>query len=43
MSINSYAVVTRYPSDYTEIDEEEYKRTLEIAQRVYDWAVENTK
>lgn len=38
--LNNYAVITRYPGDYDEITETEYKRALEIAERVYNWVCE---
>lgn len=43
MFLNNYAVSTRYPGDYTEITEEEYKEALEVAEMVYNWVVENIK
>ncbi len=42
VDLNDYAVFTRYPDDYKSIDEEEYKEAVEIAERVYNWVVENT-
>ncbi|MFA6990199.1 MAG: HEPN domain-containing protein [Candidatus Gastranaerophilaceae bacterium] len=38
--LTAYAVETRYPDDYNEITDTEYKEALEIAQNVYNW-VEN--
>lgn len=43
MFLNNYAVSTRYPGDYTEITEEEFKEALEIAKYVFNWVVKNTK
>jgi len=37
---NDYAVQTRYPGDYTPIDEEEYKNTIIIAEKCVQWIEE---
>lgn len=37
ISLTTYAVSTRYPGDYESVDEEEYKETVEIAERVFCW------
>jgi len=37
--LSDYAVQTRYPGDYTEIREEEYTKAIELAERIYLWAV----
>ncbi len=36
--LTSYAVQARYPGWGEEVTEEEYRRTLELAQRVVSWA-----
>ncbi len=41
LKIEIYAVTTRYPDDFIEVDEEEYKIAVEIAERVYLWVNEN--
>ena len=38
--LNDYAVQTRYPGDYTPIDEEEYKNTIIIAEKCVQWIEE---
>lgn len=43
VDLNDYAVFTRYPDDYKAITDEEYKEAVEIAERVYNWVVDNTK
>ncbi|MGL1892245.1 MAG: HEPN domain-containing protein [Spirochaetaceae bacterium] len=43
LKIEVYAVTTRYPDDFIEVSENEYREALEIAQRVYDWTSENIK
>jgi len=35
--LNDYAVQTRYPGDYTPIDEEEYKNVIKIAENCVNW------
>ena len=35
-----YAVLTRYPGDFEEVVEEEYKRALALGERALDWASE---
>ena len=34
---NDYAVQTRYPGNYTPIDEEEYKNAIKIAENCVNW------
>ena len=41
IELDDYAVTTRYPDDYREVSEDEYKEAVEIADRVYNWVVEN--
>ncbi|WCL51319.1 HEPN domain-containing protein [Leptospira sp. GIMC2001] len=41
--LTDYAVSTRYPGDYEEIEENEYKRATYLAEQTYDWAVEIVK
>ncbi len=36
--LTDYAVQARYPADYEEITEEEYKKTTELAETVFSWA-----
>jgi len=36
--LNDYAVQTRYPGDYTPIDEEEYREAIRIATKTIEWA-----
>jgi HEPN domain-containing protein len=38
-----YAVSTRYPGDYNEITEEDYREAVEIAENVYNWAKNQIK
>ena len=38
--LNDYAVQTRYPGDYTPIEEEEYKNAIKIAENCVNW-IEN--
>jgi HEPN domain-containing protein len=35
--LNHYAVQTRYPGDYTPIEEDEYRRAIEIADYCVKW------
>jgi len=35
--LNDYAVQTRYPGDYTPIEEEEYKNAIKIAENCVNW------
>jgi len=41
--LNDYAVQTRYPGDYTPIDEEEYKNAVMIAEKCVQWIEEKIK
>lgn len=43
LKIEVYAVQTRYPDDFIEVSEVEYKVALEIAERVYNWVSDNLK
>ena len=36
--LSDYAVQTRYPGDYVEIGQDEYKKAIELAERIYHWA-----
>ena len=38
--LTEHAVTTRYPGDYEPVSEDEYLKTLELAQFVYDWVQE---
>jgi HEPN domain-containing protein len=35
--LNDYAVQTRYPGNYTPIEEEEYKNAIKIAENCVNW------
>ncbi len=35
--LNDYAVETRYPGFYEPVSEEEYKNSLELAKKTFDW------
>lgn len=37
VELSDYAVQTRYPGDYCPVSEKEYKRALELAERVLYW------
>ncbi|MDC7235235.1 MAG: HEPN domain-containing protein [Spirochaetales bacterium] len=37
ITLNSYAVQTRYPGDYVPVDEVEYLEIKEITEMVLDW------
>lgn len=41
--LTDYAVTTRYPGDWEQIDEAEYKRALSLAQEVYKWVLSLTR
>jgi len=41
--LNDYAVQTRYPGDYTPIDEEEYKNTIIVAEKCVQWIEKKIK
>ena len=41
--ISDYSVETRYPGDYEEVDEKEYKRVVKIAEDVYNWVNKKVK
>ena len=41
--LNEFAVNTRYPGEYEPVDEEEYLEALELAEKIYNWALINTK
>lgn len=43
LDLSDYAVSTRYPDDYIQVTEDEYKKAVEIAERIYNWVVETTK
>lgn len=43
IELDDYAVTTRYPDDYREVSEEEYKEAIEIAENVFNWVIENIK
>jgi HEPN domain-containing protein len=42
IDLNDYAVQTRYPGDFTQIDEAEYHEARRIARFVYDWVTQQT-
>ena len=35
--LSDYSSETRYPGDYEEVDEKEYKRVIKIAEDVFNW------
>ncbi|MFC1669812.1 HEPN domain-containing protein [Spirochaetota bacterium] len=35
--LTDYSLTTRYPGDYEEIDENEYKDAIDLADMVIDW------
>jgi HEPN domain-containing protein len=41
--LNNYAVQTRYPGDYTPIDEEEYNNAVIIAEKCVKWIDERIR
>ncbi|MHB9294292.1 hypothetical protein Holit_03418 [Hollandina sp. SP2] len=41
--LNDYAVQTRYPGDYTPIEEEEYNNAIIIAEKSINWIEKNIK
>jgi HEPN domain-containing protein len=41
VTLNDYAVQTRYPGDYTPIEETEYSKSIRIAEQCVKW-VENS-
>jgi HEPN domain-containing protein len=41
--LTQYAVETRYPDDFVEVNEQEYFQTVEIAENVYNWVKEQIK
>jgi len=41
--LNDYAVQTRYPGDYTPIEEEEYKNAIRIAENCVNWIEKKQK
>ena len=41
--LNDYAVQTRYPGDYTPIDEEEYNNAILIAEKCIQWVEKKAK
>jgi HEPN domain-containing protein len=41
--LSDYSIETRYPGDYPEVDEKEYKRVVKIAEEVLDWVCRKIK
>lgn len=37
--LSDYAVQTRYPGDYVKIEQNEYIKAVELAERVHNWAM----
>ena len=37
--LNDYAVETRYPGFYEPVSEEEFKKSLELAEKTFEWAI----
>ena len=43
VELSDYAVQTRYPGDYYPVSEEEYRRAVELAERVLRWVQAETE
>lgn len=43
ITLNQFAVTTRYPDDYYEISEEEYLNAVKISEMVLKWVSESIK
>jgi HEPN domain-containing protein len=41
--LTDYSVETRYPGDYDEVTEREYKKVIRIAEEVFDWVRKKIK
>lgn len=37
--LNDYAVETRYPGFYEPVNEEEFKKSLELAEKIFEWSI----
>jgi HEPN domain-containing protein len=37
--LSEYSVETRYPGDYIEVTEEDYKKAIFIAEQIYKWVL----
>ena len=40
---NNYAIQTRYPGEYVEIEKEEYEQSIDIAEKCLKWIEEKIK
>lgn len=40
--LTGYAVETRYPGDYEQVDEVDYIKAVEIAEKVFRWVEKKT-
>lgn len=43
VELSDYAVQMRYPGDYYPVSEEEYRRAIVLAERVWRWAQAETE
>ena len=43
VELSDYAVQMRYPGDYYPVSEEEYRRAIALAERVWRWAQAETE
>jgi len=41
--LNDYAVQTRYPGNYTSVEEEEYNQAVKVAEECINWIDEHCK
>jgi len=41
--LNDYAVQTRYPGNYTSVEEDEYNQAVKVAEECINWIEENYK
>ena len=40
LKLNNFAVQTRYPGEYAEVEKEEYEQSVEIAEKCLQWIEE---
>jgi len=43
LKLNNYAIITRYPGEYVEIEKEEYEQSIAIAEKCLRWIEEKIK
>jgi len=43
LKLNNYAIQTRYPGEYVEIEKEEYEQSIDIAEKCLKWIEEKIK